>query len=226
MTAAIIVAAGSGTRMGFDKLLAPLAGHPVIGHTLLAFEACADIDGIWVVSGTERGEIIRDLAEEMRITKLRGIVPGGAERHFSVWNGMQALPAGCELVAVHDGARPLIQHAQISRCVEKAASTGAAASARKVTETVKRADAEGRVTAAVDRDGLWIMETPQVFSLPRLRAAYEDVLRRGELVTDEVSALELAGHATWLVENRAPNPKITLPGDIEAAERWMSGKSL
>jgi 2-C-methyl-D-erythritol 4-phosphate cytidylyltransferase len=226
MTSAIIVAAGSGTRMGFDKLLAPLAGHPVIVHTLLAFEACADIDGIWVVSGTERGEIICDLAEEMRITKLRSIVPGGAERHFSVWNGLQALPAGCELVAVHDGARPLIHPAQISRCVEKAAATGAAASARKVTETVKRADAGGRVTAGVDRDGLWIMETPQVFSLPLLRGAYEAVLQRGELVTDEVSALEHTGRAVWLVENTTPNPKITLPGDIEMAERLMGTKSL
>ena len=224
MTAAIIVAAGSGTRMGFDKLLAPLAGQPVILHTLLAFEACADIQGIWVVSGTERGEIIRDLAAEMRITKLRGIVPGGAERHFSVWNGLQALPAECRLVAVHDGARPLVQPAQISRCIEKAATSGAAASARRVTETVKRADAAGCVTGSVDRDGLWIMETPQVFALPALRSAYEDVLRRGMLVTDEVSAMELAGHATWLVENPAPNPKITLPGDIEQAERWMRGE--
>jgi 2-C-methyl-D-erythritol 4-phosphate cytidylyltransferase len=221
MTAAIIVAAGSGTRMGFDKLLAPLAGQPVIVHTLLAFEACRDVDGIWVVSGTERGEIIRDLAEEMRVTKFRGIVPGGAERHLSVWNGLQALPAACRLVAVHDGARPLIQPSQISRCIEKAATTGAAASARRVTETVKRADAAGVVTSSVEREGLWIMETPQVFSLPLLRAAYEEVLRRGTLVTDEVSAAELAGHATTLVENAAPNPKITLPGDLELAARLM-----
>lgn len=215
MIAALIVAAGSSTRMGFDKLLAPLAGTPVILHTLRAFENCDDIAGIWVVSGVERAPAIRELTPGL--TKLRGFVPGGAERHLSVWNGLQALPAECTLVAVHDGARPLITPAQISRCTACAAEHGAAASARRITETVKRAGADGIVTGSVDREGLWIMETPQAFQLPLLRDAYQAVIRRGILVTDEVSAVQDSGHAVHLVENNFPNPKITLPGDLESA---------
>ena len=219
MTAAIIVAAGSATRMGFDKLLAPLAGEPVILHTLRAFQNCPDIDGVWVVSNEERGARIAELTAA--ITKFRGIVAGGAERHLSVWNGLQALPAECTVVAVHDGARPLIASAQISRCIEKAASSRAAASARRVTETLKRADADGCVSGSIEREGVWIMETPQVFRLPLLRAAYQEVISRGTTVTDEVSAVELAGEPVWLVENFSPNPKITLPGDLETAERLL-----
>lgn len=217
MTAALIVAAGSSTRMGFDKLLAPLAGEPVVLHTLRAFENCQDIGGIWVVSSVERGGVIGHLAAGL--TKFRGCITGGAERHLSVWNGLQALPADCELAAVHDGARPLVTPAQISRCVTCAREHGAAASARRVTETVKRADAAGIVTDSVDRDGLWIMETPQVFRLPLLRAAYAAVIARGVPVTDEVSAVQAYGHPVRLVENPAPNPKITLPGDLESAAR-------
>ncbi len=220
MTAALIVAAGSATRMGFDKLLAPLAGDPVIMHTLRAFEGCPDIDAIWVVAGGDRAGAIRELTAPL--AKFRGIVPGGAERHLSVWNGLQTLPENCALVAVHDGARPLITPAQISRCVASAAQHGAAASARRVTETVKRADAAGVVTESVDREGLWIMETPQVFRLPLLRGAYEAVIRRGALVTDEVSAAQDAGHAVHLVENQSPNPKITLPGDLETAAALLT----
>ena len=221
MTAAVIVAAGSGTRMGFDKLLAPLAGEPVILRTLRAFQLCPDVDGIWVVAGPERGAVIAELAAGAGLTKLRGTVPGGAERHFSVWNGLEALPPECRLVAVHDGARPLIDPAQITRCLARAASDGAAASARRVTETLKRADAAGKVTGSIDREGVWIMETPQVFQLPLLKAAYVRVLALHQTVTDEVSAVEQSGHPVWLVENPSPNPKITLPGDLETAAKLL-----
>ncbi len=218
---AIIVAAGGGTRIGFDKLLAPLAGEPVILRTLRAFEACADIAHVLIVAAPDRAEIIRSLADAALLTKITGFVEGGAERHFSVWNGLSALPETCAYVAVHDGARPLIHPEQITRCVARARETGAAACARRVTETLKRADDSGLVTGGVDRAGLWLMETPQVFRRDLLVAAYEKVLRDGLLVTDEVSAVEQSGHPVWLVENRTPNLKITLPGDLEIAARLL-----
>jgi 2-C-methyl-D-erythritol 4-phosphate cytidylyltransferase len=221
MTSALIVAAGSATRMGFDKLLAPLAGEPVILRTLRAFESCAEIDELRVVSGTERGTVISELAASAGITKLRGLIPGGAERHLSVWNGLQALPEDCDLVAVHDGARPLIDPSQIARCLHRAAECGAATSARRVTETLKRADQQGLVTGSVDREDVWIMETPQVFRRSLLQEAYAEVLRNGATVTDEVSAVERLGCSVWVVENFTPNPKITLPGDLEIAERLL-----
>ena len=111
MTAALIVAAGSSTRMGFDKLLAPLAGEPVLGHTLRAFAACEEIDGIWVVSGAERSTRILEMGAGL--AKFRGMVTGGAARHLSVWNGLEALPAEVDVVAVHDGARPLIDRKSV-----------------------------------------------------------------------------------------------------------------
>ncbi|MES2705975.1 MAG: 2-C-methyl-D-erythritol 4-phosphate cytidylyltransferase [Verrucomicrobiota bacterium] len=222
MTTAIIVAAGTATRMGFDKLLARLGDAPVILHTLRAFQACPDIDAILVVAAPERAEVIERLADDEGLTKLRGFIPGGASRQLSVQAGLEALPDDCELVAVHDGARPLIHPQQISRCVIRARETGAAACARALVETLKRADAGGRVTGGVEREGLWIMETPQVFSRKLLTEAYAAVLRGGAVVTDEVSAVERAGHPVWLVANPAPNLKITWPEDLATAERLLS----
>lgn len=222
MTTAIIVAAGSASRMGFDKLLAKLGKDPVILHTLRAFQQCPDIDAFLVVAAPERTEVIQRLSDDEGFTKLRGFIPGGAARHFSVWNGLQALPETCNLVAVHDGARPLIHPMQISRCIARARETGAAACARPVVETLKRADASGQVTGSVDRGGLWIMETPQVFSRQLLTEAYASVLRDGEEVTDEVSAVERTGHPVWLVTNPTPNLKITWPADLATAERLLS----
>jgi 2-C-methyl-D-erythritol 4-phosphate cytidylyltransferase len=222
VTAAIIVAAGTASRMGFDKLLARLGDAPVVLHTLRAFQACPDIDAIFVVAAPERAEVIQRLLDDEGLTKLRGFIPGGSARHFSVQAGLDALPENCGLVAVHDGARPLIQPAQISRCIARARETGAAACARPLVETLKRADAEGRVTAAVDRENLWVMETPQVFSRTLLTEAYAAVLRDGVTVTDEVSAVERAGHSVYLVSNPAPNLKITWPEDLATAERLIS----
>jgi 2-C-methyl-D-erythritol 4-phosphate cytidylyltransferase len=207
--------------MGFDKLLASLGGVPVILHTLRAFQACPEVDEIVVVASPDRQEVIQRLADDAGLTKLRAFVPGGAERHLSVWAGIQAVAAESDYVAVHDGARPLIHPAQISRCLAKARETGAAASARPVSETLKRVDEAGRVCGSVDRRGLWIMETPQVFARPLLVQAYEAVLQEGVLVTDEVSALERLGHPVWLVDNPTPNPKITWPPDLAVAERLL-----
>jgi len=222
MTTAIIVAAGSASRMGFDKLLARLGNDPVILHTLRAFQVCPDIDSFLVVAAPDRAEVIERLSDDEGFTKLRGFIPGGAARHFSVQAGLDALPEDCDLVAVHDGARPLIHPLQISRCIERARATGAAACARPVVETLKRADADGQVMGSVDREGLWIMETPQVFHRRLLVEAYAAVLREGAVVTDEVSAVERLGHPVWLVNNPTPNLKITWPEDLATAERLLS----
>lgn len=219
MTSAIIVAAGSSRRMGFNKLLAPLGGVPVLLRTLRAFEACADLDEIIVVGGEE----VRDAIAPWRggLTKLRAVIGGGAERHLSVWAGIQACAAEAEVIAVHDGARPLIRPAQISQCLRAARERGAVACARPMTETLKRADADGRITESVDRTGVWVMETPQVFQRALLIRAYESVIQAGALVTDEVSAIQHLGEPVFVVENTAPNPKITFPADLLFAEKHL-----
>jgi 2-C-methyl-D-erythritol 4-phosphate cytidylyltransferase len=220
MTSAIIVAAGSSRRMGFNKLMAPLCGEPVLRRSLGAFQKCAAIDEIIVVTS----EALRMEVEVWRmggIDKITKIIAGGAERHFSVHAGLQALNPACDIVAVHDGARPLISVNQITRCIEAARSQDAAACARPMTETLKRCDGDGRITDSIDRSNAWIMETPQVFQRELLVRAYDAVIRDSLVVTDEVSAVQHLGAPVFVVENTEPNPKITFPADILLAQRFV-----
>lgn len=220
MISVIIVAAGSSRRMGFNKLLAPLAGEPVLRRTIGAFQKCAAVDEIIIVAG----DAVRAEIETWRATglgKVTQVIPGGAERHLSVNAGLQALNPACDIVAVHDGARPLIAVGQITRCIEAARTQGAVACARPMTETLKRCDSDGRITESIDRANAWIMETPQVFQRGLLTRAYEAVIRDGAHVTDEVSAVQHVGEPVFVVENAEPNPKITFPSDIVLAQRFV-----
>jgi 2-C-methyl-D-erythritol 4-phosphate cytidylyltransferase len=220
MTSAIIVAAGSSRRMGFNKLLAPLSGVPVLRRTLDAFQACEIIDEILVVTS----EALRPEIEawcSSGLGKISQIIIGGAERHLSVHAGLQALDPAGEIVAVHDGARPLISVAQITRCVEAARTQAAVACARPMTETLKRCDSTGRIIDSIDRANAWIMETPQVFQRELLVRAYDAVVRDGLLVTDEVSAVQHLGEPVFVIENFELNPKITFPADILLAQRFV-----
>lgn len=217
---AIIVAAGSSRRMGFDKLLAPLAGTPVLLRTLRAFENCSAVDEIIVVAGGEVAASVDRWKSEL--AKLKCVVEGGAQRHLSVWNGLNAVSPQAEIVAVHDGGRPLITSEQIAKCVAGAREMEAIACARPVTETLKRADAAGCIAESIDRAGAWIMETPQVFKRDLLVRAYEKVMREHLLVTDEVSAVQALGSRVHVIENTAPNLKITFPADLALAEKLLA----
>lgn len=219
MTSAVIVAAGSSRRMGFDKLFAPLASQPVITHSLSTFLRHPWIDEVVIVASPANRERLAALSSQARV------VDGGPERCDSVWNGLNALGRDCLYVAIHDGARPLIHPDSITAGLRSARECGAAALARPLTETVKRADRSGRVTGSIDRTGLWAMETPQCFRLDLLRASWEKVRHRGLVFTDEVSILEEAGEPVFLVENPYPNPKITFPHDLELAEKLLGRPS-
>ena len=215
-TSVIVVAAGGSRRMGFDKLLAPLSGSPVLLRTLRAFEDCDAVDEIIVVAGRGAREAVESWRPEL--AKLAAMVRAGRGRHPSVAAGLGKLGAEGRWVRVHDGARPLIQPAQISRCAEVAREHGAAVCARPMTETIKRVGADGAVSEAVDREGIWVMETPQVFERGLLERAYAEVLQLGLLVTDEVSAVQRLGVKIPVVGNERANPKITFPGDLALAE--------
>jgi 2-C-methyl-D-erythritol 4-phosphate cytidylyltransferase len=207
--------------MGFNKLLAPLAGVPVLQRTLGEFQSCADIDEIIVVTGDEVREQILSWKSNGRLSKLAAIIPGGAERHFSVWAGIQGCSPQSDIIAVHDGARPLISPAQISKSIAVAREKQAVACARPMTETIKRIACSGCISESLDSTGVWVMETPQVFSKTLLVRAYEAVIRDQALVTDEVSAVQHLGEPVFVVENMTPNPKITFPADLTLAERFL-----
>ncbi len=208
---AILVAAGSSRRMGFDKLAAPLDGVPVLARTLAAFMACDAITEIIVVAPPGR----MDLLDETTFTKPVTRIGGGAERHLSVAAGLAAVSTKSDLIAIHDAARPLVSQADILATISTAKKHGAASLARRVTETLKRTDGSDFTSTAVPRENLWFIETPQIFKADLIRSAYKHILENNLPVTDETSALEAIGVKTKLIPSTSPNPKITTPADLE-----------
>jgi 2-C-methyl-D-erythritol 4-phosphate cytidylyltransferase len=218
MLSAIIVAAGSSRRMGFDKLFATIAGRPVIAHSLIAFDLAESVNEIIVVALKDRHRDIEKLVHGENLKKVHAIVRGGEHRHDSVRAGLEGVSASAQYIAVHDAARPLITPQQIERVFQKCRQEAAATLAEPVRDTVKRADIDLRVTERVDRHHLYAMQTPQIFERKILEKAYRAVTEQKLLVTDEVSALELTGHKVALVMNEEFNFKITYPRDLPLAE--------
>jgi 2-C-methyl-D-erythritol 4-phosphate cytidylyltransferase len=224
MVSAVIVAAGSSRRMGFDKLFALLGGKPVIAHSISAFERTAEIAEIILVTRGELKPRLQELIAAEGWSKVKHLIEGGPERHLSVWRGLQAVNARASYVAIHDGARPLTTPAVIRQCLHLAHKTGAACVASPVPDTVKRASEEGVVTESVERAGLWAMQTPQIFSTPVILQAYAAIIGAGEAVTDEVSAVQRMGINIALLRNDEWNFKITIPRDLELAEHVLASR--
>ena len=216
MLSAIIVAAGSSRRLGFDKLSALIAGKPVIFHTVAAFDATKSVDEIVVVTRTDRRAEFEAMLRPAK--KIRAIIAGGERRQDSVRAGLEAISPQTKFVAVHDGARPLTTPTQIERLLEQARRHGAAALAEPVRDTLKRADANLVVKESLVRDQVYGMQTPQIFERKLLEEAYAEVVRSNHHVTDEVSAVENLGHEVVLVPNDEFNFKITYERDLQLAE--------
>jgi 2-C-methyl-D-erythritol 4-phosphate cytidylyltransferase len=219
MLTAIIVAGGSSRRMGFDKTFALLGGQPVLARSIAAFEAADCVGDIIVVGREERLDEFRDTVAAGRFSKVRQIIAGGEQRQHSVAAGLRQLSSRTDFVAVHDAARPLIRPVQIERVLHAAEENGAACIAAPITDTLKRASAEGFVTGSVDREQLYAMQTPQIFARELLERAYAQVAAEGLAITDEVSAVERLGAPVVLVPNDDYNFKITFPADLALAEQ-------
>lgn len=218
MLTAIIVAGGSSQRMGFDKTFALLDGKPVIAHALAAFESAASVEQIILVGRVERLAELQDVVRQYPFSKVQNVVAGGALRQNSVAAGLAALAPACRFVAVHDAARPLVTTVQIERVFAAAQTHGGAALAAPVTDTLKRAGEDRVVCGAVEREGIYAMQTPQIFAREALEEAYARVAAGRLSITDEVSALEHLGRKVVLVANHEPNLKITFPSDLALAE--------
>ena len=225
MLSAIIVAAGSSERMGFDKLLALLGDKPVVAHTLDAFEQTGSVDEIILVARAERVSEFEELVRQAAFKKVRDVVAGGTQRQDSVRAGLERLGPEAAYVAVHDAARPLVTPEQIERVFALARQHGAAALAEPVTDTLKRADENQFVTGGVDREGLYAMQTPQIFSRKLLVDAYAAVAENNLSITDEVSAVEQFGAKVLLVANDEFNVKITYPRDLLLAQSVLTRRS-
>lgn len=212
----VIVAAGSASRMGgIDKVMAPLGGEPMIVRTVRAFQNCDAIASIVIVT---REDLIRPISGLCRdMGKVAAVVAGGKTRQESVHLGLNALPKGTKLAAVHDGARPLISWQVIDRVVRAANTYGAAAPAVPVKDTIKVV-AGGLVKETPDRSTLMAVQTPQVFDFDLLRGALRKAEEDGATVTDDCSAVERTGMKIKIVEGDERNLKVTTPMDLKIAE--------
>ena len=212
-TAAIIVAAGTGSRFGSEtpKQFLEINGKPVIAHTLERFQAAPSVDSIVVVLGRDSVGAF-DVSAYSKVTK---IVAGGSSRADSVLNGIKALEDEIGIVAVHDGARPLVSVNEIEATVAKAKETGAACLVAPVTDTIKSIRG-GEIAATLDREQLRRALTPQAFKIEVLKAAFENADL--EAATDECYLVEKLGHPIAIVEGSPRNIKITHPEDLTLAE--------
>lgn len=220
MNVAIIVAAGSGKRFGTKtpKQFLEIGGKPLIIHTLQRFQACAEIDEIiLVLPSTETAKFLQIVGKH-GITKLAKVVAGGATRAESVSKGLKSIRAAtAEVIAVHDGARPLVKPEEISACIVKAKETGAAILVSTVTDTIKEVSMDGTIVQTVERAKLRRALTPQCFRYEILKRAYENA-DLSEAATDESFLVEKSGVSVSTVEGSADNIKITHKSDLILAE--------
>lgn len=211
---AVIVAAGRSERMGgIDKLFAPLAGRPLLSHTIQAFQEAPCVDRIAIVAGERNWGAVGELVRVAGFAKVTAVVRGGARRQDSVLAGLEVL-AGVELAAVHDGARPLATPGLVTRVVEAARAGGAAICAIPVRDTVKEVD-QAQVARTLDRGRLWLAQTPQAFRLDLLLEAHRRF--EGE-ATDDAAMVEALGHPVRVVEGDPHNLKVTTPEDLRLLE--------
>lgn len=215
----IIVAAGRSERMGgIDKVFAQLMGRPLLVWTLTAFKKCDEIDGIVIVAAPESVGRMHDFVAEWRFPKVAAIVAGGATRQESVRAGLEAA-AEAGIVAVHDGARPLVTPEMITEGIAIARESGAALCGVPSRDTVKQAAGEPPVVAeTTDRARTWIAQTPQVFARALLLDAHT---RATATATDDAGLVEATGHAVRLYEGSAWNLKVTTQEDLIVAEALL-----
>ncbi len=224
-TSAIIVAAGSGSRMkntdGKTKQLMELDGIPIIARTLITFEASKLINEIIVAVREDEQALYDDFKEKYSLTKLKTTVIGGSSRQESVLRGFEAIDDRSEFVAIHDGARCLITEEMIEKVVTEAYRRGAATAATPATDTVKVVNSRGFIEETVPRDTVWLAQTPQVFKTEVYRAAAYVCLDEGFEGTDDNSLCEHVGFEVRPVDCGKANIKITEPSDMIIAKALL-----
>lgn len=222
--AVLIPAAGSGQRMGgaVPKPYLLLGGREILARTLEVFETCAAVHDVWVIASAEQQVHCRQgVVERYGFRKVQGVVTGGDERQVSVWRGLQHLALEVDLVVVHDGVRPFVDHTVIEKALAAAAQHGAAISAVPLKDTLKRVSQQGQVEATVPREHLWRIQTPQAFRRQLLQRAFEHAWQQQLVATDEAGLIEAYGHPVHVVQGSERNVKITTPDDLAMCERLL-----
>ena len=218
--AVIIAAAGTSSRMGtgIDKQFAPVGGKPLLWHSLRKFSAIPEVRQILVTVSPTNEERVAVLVKDTVGEVPWQVVPGGAERQYSVLNAIRRVDPAIDIVLVHDGARPFVEPETIRQAAAVAEEFGAAVVAVPVKDTIKTVNAELVVTQTLDRSTLWQIQTPQAFRRELLRQAHEQAAQAGVLATDDAALVEWAGSSVRLVRGTYYNFKVTTPEDLVLAE--------
>ena len=226
---AIIMAAGTGTRMGtaVSKQYLDLLGKPILVYTLEAFQRSERITDLVLVTGADKVAYCRkEVVEKYGITKVRDIVPGGSERYLSVYCGLKACP-DTDYVFIQDGVRPFVTEEILERGYQTACKHGCGICAVPSKDTIKIADADGRVVSTPLRKNVWSVQTPQVFRYSLIRQAYDRLFSEEnraarEGITDDAMVLEKMTDApVYLFQGDYHNIKITTPEDLDVAEEFL-----
>jgi len=225
---AVVPAGGSGVRMGgrTPKQYLALAGAPLLVHTLRALGRARSVGGLIVAVPEARVAVTRALLARHRVARVLAVVAGGVDRQESVWHGLQASPPDTAWIVVHDAVRPFIGGALVDAVVGAARRVGAATCGVAVRETVKRVRKEptvdhGVVDETLDREGLWLVQTPQAFRRALLWEAHDKARRDGFHGTDDAVLVERLGARVAMVPGAPENLKITTRDDLRIARLWM-----
>ncbi len=195
-----------------------VAGRPVLVHTLLKFDVCPLIDHICLVVPDDDLDFCRHrLLAGGTIKKTVQFVAGGRHRQQSVYNGLKSLDHKNGLVAIHDGVRPLVDPLLITACIRAAETSGACAPGLPAYDTIKRVSGEGTIAGTVERKGLWLIQTPQVFRYAVINEAHDRALRDGYVGTDDASLVERLGFPVILISGSKSNIKVTTAEDLAMA---------
>ncbi|TDM13534.1 2-C-methyl-D-erythritol 4-phosphate cytidylyltransferase [Macrococcus bovicus] len=224
MYTVIIPAAGQGKRMGSDKnkVLLELNQRPIIFHTVSRFEQDASCNAIYLAA---RQEELTELTTILQgFTKVKGLVVGGSERQYSIHNVLKTIPP-CEVVMVHDAARPFVSHETLTQLYDGALARKAAIAAVQVKDTIKVVN-DLIIDHTLDRTTLWQVQTPQAFAYDLLMEAYSQAERDGFLGTDDASLVERLGHPVSVVVSDYDNIKLTTPEDLYFAEAIMKKRGI
>ncbi len=222
--AAVVVAAGKGTRMGtsVSKQFLKLNGKEIIAHTLEKFQFCDGVDEIIVVTGKDSIDFIKEeILERYHIDKAVSVVEGGSQRQDSVYNGLCAVSENAEIIVVHDGVRPFITRQDIQKTVVEAAASGACALGVRTKDTIKICAKDNIIIDTPDRSTMWFIQTPQTFRKDILKKAFEAARKEGFLGTDEAVLVERLCIPVKVVEGSYDNIKITTKEDLYIGEAFL-----
>ena len=224
MVAAIIVAAGKGVRMqgSLPKQYLPLAGLPILAHTLTVLGKCDRVGRIYLVIPPNDFDFCRArILNRIKLAADINLVAGGARRQESVYRGLQHLDPGCGIVVIHDGVRPFVRHEQITACINGAQKFGSCILGIPAYDTLKQVDPSGNIVNTTAREAIWMAQTPQAFRYELIKKAHDQARLDGYQGTDDAALVERVGAPVKIIRGSRSNIKITTKEDLEIARALL-----